>query len=54
MTDPRKILLDLDEEAETDAEFEAIEAAIKFFCVRLGHEIVPDQCNKPEHNYCIW
>jgi len=23
-------------------------------CAVLGHEPVPDQCNKPEHDYCVW
>ena len=23
-------------------------------CAEFGHEIVDDQCNIPEHRYCVW
>jgi hypothetical protein len=26
----------------------------KMCCVFLGHEPIPDQCGKPEHDFCAW
>ena len=23
-------------------------------CFILGHQPIDDQCNKPEHRYCVW
>lgn len=49
MSDPRKVLLDL-----IDNITEPIEEAIKDYCRQLGHEVVPDQCEKPEHDFCVY
>lgn len=49
MTDPRKPLLDLVDEIS-----EVIEQKIKVLCVALGHCVMDDQCNKPEHRLCVY
>lgn len=38
------------------AEFEEFEEKFKtFVCEFVGeHDPTPDQCNKPEHDFCLW
>lgn len=32
-----------------------VESAVaKALCLVAGHEPVRDQCNRPEHDHCIW
>lgn len=33
---------------------DVIDAANAVLCGHYGHEIVDDQCNKPEHRYCAY
>ena len=49
MGDPRKVLLDL-----MDSITDPIDDAIREYCKELGHEVVPDQCGKPEHDLCVY
>lgn len=38
------------EDREKTCDFE--DAFNALICERKGHDIGPDQCNKPEHDYC--
>ena len=51
--DPRHRLLGL-VDAVMDSATKPIEEAIEQYCVVLGHEFIDDQCNKPEHRFCVW
>ena len=38
-----------------DEPHDRIEQAMnEAMCAEFGHEIVDDQCNIPEHRYCVW
>jgi hypothetical protein len=40
---------------EDDAVLTEIEAAVdEVLCRLYGHEVIDDQCGKPEHRYCMW
>jgi len=33
---------------------DAIMPLIKQICKAIGHNMIPDQCGKPEHDYCAY
>lgn len=44
-----------DEDREDDETLDRIEQVVKDdLCVEFGHEIIDDQCNRPEHRFCVY
>jgi hypothetical protein len=40
--------------ADDDLSERIVDAVNKILCDHYGHEIIDDQCNKPEHRFCVW
>lgn len=49
MSDPRKILLDLQDEL-----VDPLEEALRRLCKEMGHEYIDDHCGNPAHRFCCW
>jgi len=48
---------DWSEQTSSDAECERmetllVEPLLKLICQHVGHQVIPDHCRKPEHDYC--
>jgi hypothetical protein len=42
-------------DGSSDGLHDQIEITVnKIMCDTYGHEIIPDQCGKPEHRYCVY
>jgi len=43
------------EDGSDDELSDKLEAAVnELLCEHYGHEIIDDQCGRPEHRYCVW
>lgn len=45
--------LELGDEVTDKVEEKVIKLFKEAYCAQLGHEVQPDHCNRPEHNFCI-